>query len=812
MSGRRAVLRWAWRLYRREWRQQALVLALLTVAVTATVLGAAVATNTPSTENAASFGTADHLVSLPGKDSGAVAAMAQRFGPVQVIARRHLSTGTTGGVELRAQDPTGPYGRPMLALVAGRYPTGPDEVAMTRQVANLYDLGVGGTWHGDAPGGGVDRRVVGLVENPSNLLDAFALVAPGQVSAPDTVTVLFDADPATVAAYTFPAGVTPETPAPASSGLPPGFVVLVSAVFGLVFIGLVATAGFTVLAQRRLRALGVLGAVGATDRQVRLVLVAGGAVVGTVAAVLGTAVGLAVWLPYAPRLSSGTGHRIDPWHLPWWLLGTGAVLSVVTAVLAASRPARVVSRVPVLAALSGHPVPPRAARRLAVPGLVLLVGGPVLLALSGGRSSDGASLALAGLLASILGLLFIAPVTLAVLGRASRYAPVAIRLALRDLARYRARSGSALAATSFAVLVAVFVSILATARYADPLDYFGPNLRADQLVVYAHGTDPNRGPDGPPVPAAHRDLSATAGAAATALGTTDVLELDVPSDAAGGQVMLGQRVSTPDGHDGVKSAGGTLYVATPALLAHFGIDPATVDPDADILTSRAGLDRMSGLVLVGLDPDGPGCPGAHCVAAPRVQVTGALPTEISAPNLLVTEHGLRRIGITARSPAAWLLQTATALTPVQINAARRLVLAAGGSIETRSLNPSLTELRDGATGAGILVALGVLAATVGLIRGEAAGDLRTLAATGAGPRVGRTLTGATAGALGLFGAVLGTAVAYVGAICYYRGSLSTTIAHVPVVDLTAVLVGLPVVATLGGWLFARRVPRSAAPA
>ena len=30
---RRAVMRWAWRLFRREWRQQLLVLALIIVAV-----------------------------------------------------------------------------------------------------------------------------------------------------------------------------------------------------------------------------------------------------------------------------------------------------------------------------------------------------------------------------------------------------------------------------------------------------------------------------------------------------------------------------------------------------------------------------------------------------------------------------------------------------------------------------------------------------------------------------------------------------------------------------------------------------------
>ena len=42
---RRAVFRWGWRLFRRGWRQQLLVLSLLTVAVAATIWGAGVVTN-----------------------------------------------------------------------------------------------------------------------------------------------------------------------------------------------------------------------------------------------------------------------------------------------------------------------------------------------------------------------------------------------------------------------------------------------------------------------------------------------------------------------------------------------------------------------------------------------------------------------------------------------------------------------------------------------------------------------------------------------------------------------------------------------
>ena len=67
---------------------------------------------------------------------------------------------------------------------------------------------------------------------------------------------------------------------------------------------------------------------------------------------------------------------------------------------------------------------------------------------------------------------------------------------------------------------------------------------------------------------------------------------------------------------------------------------------------------------------------------------------------------------------------------------------------------------------GIVLALGILAMTIGLIRSETAGDLRTLAATGASGWTRRTLTAATAGALGLAGAVLGTVAAYIAAIGY----------------------------------------------
>jgi putative ABC transport system permease protein len=109
---RRAVMRWGWRLFRREWRQQLLVLGLLAVAVAATIWGAGVATNTPPRNpNYATFGTALAMATLPGSDPRLAADIAQiqrNWGPADVIEIADISTGSTQYVQLRAQDPHGP--------------------------------------------------------------------------------------------------------------------------------------------------------------------------------------------------------------------------------------------------------------------------------------------------------------------------------------------------------------------------------------------------------------------------------------------------------------------------------------------------------------------------------------------------------------------------------------------------------------------------------------------------------------------------------------------------------------------------------
>ena len=161
-------------------------------------------------------------------------------------------------------------------------------------------------------------------------------------------------------------------------------------------------------------------------------------------------------------------------------------------------------------------------------------------------------------------------------------------------------------------------------------------------------------------------------------------------------------------------------------------------------------------------------------------------------------------------PVGWIIQSPAALTGAQINSARQGALAVGATIETRSGQLSLGEISEYATIGGIMIALGVLAMTVGLIRGETAGDLRTLTAAGASARIRRALTGVTAGALALLGAALGTVAGFLAALALAHSSLDGTFGNVPWTDIGLLVIGMPLIAAAAGWLLGGREPSAVA--
>jgi putative ABC transport system permease protein len=821
---RRAVIRWAVRLFRREWRQQLLVLGLLTVAVAATIWGASVVTNSQLPNSTyATFGTASAMATLPGADLNLTAAIAGRWGPADVIESQNVTTGTGQSVQLRAENPHGHYNSPLIGLVSGTYPAGPGQVALTSQVADRSGVHVGGTWHA----GGTAWRVTGIVQNPSNLADEFALVAPGQITHPSQVTLLLG--PSAALAINNAGGTLPGVPAATvtlsngfTSGVSPAVAVLLVEVLGLAFIGLVSVASFSVLAQRRLRALGMLSAIGATERNLRLVMVANGLVTGVVGALAGAVLGLAAWVAYAPTLQRDTRHVVDAAHLPWWAFAIGVLFAIATSALAARRPAKTMAQVPVMAALSGRPTPPKAAHRSALPGVVVFAGGLTCLALSGGLNAVGGSngpnakplVLLAGLVVTITGICLLAPLAISLLAAgAGPRVPVAIRIALRDLVRYRARSGAALAAVTFAVFLAMGTCIAAGIRFDNPLDWIGPNLSSSQLIVPTQAS-PGVGQSIPLSNAQIATLSGKVNSLAASLHAS-VVPLDI--DGA-----VPYQVGTP-AH---QNFSGNAYVATPQLLATYGIKASQIAPGTDILTMRPGLAGLPHLEMIwgnrcsGTCNGNPSKPGSHggppctlsndCLANPAIQTISSLPSGTSAPNTVITEYAASKYHLQEGQLFAWLIQAPAPLTATQINAARQMARGYEVTVETETYNPSLSDFADGATVLGIVIALSVLAMSVGLIRSETAPDLRTLTATGASGTTRRTITAATAAALGLLGAILGMAGAVIAGMAWTHSGLTATAGGVPMTDIGILLIGLPLVAAIGGWLFAGREPPAVA--
>ena len=828
LAARRPLIRWAWRLFRREWRRQILVIALITVAVAAAVTSVTIAYNSQPLDYA-EFGSASAILELDGADprklEATLAAAEERFGTTDVIAHRELPVpGSVDNVEFRAQDPRGPYAG--LALRSGSYPEGPGQVAVTDGVAALLGAEIGKTLALD----GRPRTVVGIVENPLELSDEFALVSPSSAGAPDTVTVLVDAGVEAVAAFR---GAQNDQSAPVATQIrgeyqpAPELAMFAVATVFMLLASLVATAGFAVIAQRRLRQLGMLAAIGATEKHIRLVLLTNGAVVGGVGALIGTVAGLALWFGVEPILEPALDFRLDRLSLPWALLAMITVVAVLCATAAAWWPGRAVARVPVTRALSARPPSPKPAHHSAIVAAVLIVAGIGSLVLA---DRDRAPLIVAGILATIIGMLLLGPLAIRLFARAAGRAPIAVRLALRDLARYQARSGAALAAITLALGIAATVVIIAAAEEKKSAGE-PPNLSTRQIRVYTGATP---GPEAVAIqtPSQLERMAARVRQLAADFDDAVVIPLSNPHQPgeparSEGSLrvlrteVLVRKIADPENKSGAFICApppsgcyiyeSRLYIATPALLRYLGIDPAEVDSNTDFLIDKSV--RTDELVTVRFDR------ATRAITEPQL-----IPREVTnvqridsrklfgspkgetgmAPPSFITLDGLRRRGW-EEIPSGWLVESSRPLTSEQVADARSTAAAGGLTIETRRESPSSTTLIAIATAAGALLALAILAMTVGLIRSESAGDLRTLTATGATSRIRRTLTAATAGGLAFLGALLGVAGAYLMLAAAYFDKLDY-LGRIPVLYLVLMVVGIPVAAVAAGWLLAGREP------
>ena len=429
-----------------------------------------------------------------------------------------------------------------------------------------------------------------------------------------------------------------------------------------------------------------------------------------------------------------------------------------------------------------------------------------------------------GFVALIVGIILVSPFFLAALARMGRRSPIAIRLPLRDMSRYRARSGSALAAISVGVLIAVVICAVAVARYSNVFDYVGPNVASNELIVYtphrsdlrsAGGPDRSRREPAPSLPSQENTSIPSPRPSAP----RTIVELVSPSAACRTPVRTGG-----SGTDHLRGDAGALA----GLWHQPGVHPVQ-RRRPHLPAGSGGLGRGAHLRRrrkgrttdrPGLRWPGGGPPGratripatAGCVVAPR-----SPRREPAAQRHLGAEHGDHRErpaqvapGEPEQPPRLDVL-TRRPITSAQITNARTTAAANDLTIESKNDAPTSSEIVNWATVFGIALALGILAMSVGLIRSETASDLRTLAATGASSRTRRSLTAVTAGGLAFLGALLGTLAAYVGLFGWFRsnsleGGVSDIINHVPWSNLFLIVIAMPIAATVIGWVLAGREP------
>ncbi|NGO80994.1 FtsX-like permease family protein [Streptomyces sp. YC504] len=793
LPARSAVVRWAWRLLRREWRQQVLLVTLVAFTVAAAVCGLAAAHAYPDSASS-TFGTAQQRIRLEATGAQQLREQAgvadDKLGDVEIIGHRDVPVpGSVKPLDVRAQDPQGRFGSSMLALVNGQFPTTSSEIALTPSAAALFRTRVGAHVTLD----GQRLRVVGLVENPQKLTDTFALAAAGSEVAArpaTTLVVLAAASADDYAAYrqidSGPKFVQQRSDfdeAPATTA------VFALATVALLLVSLVAAAGFAVTAQRRLRQLGVLASLGATHRHLKLVLLAHGAMTGLAAAVVGALIGVLAWLPIAPRMESGAGHRIDSLALPWGLLPLLVLFAVLAPTLAAWWPARSVARIPVAQALSARPPRPAPARQSLWATLVLLAAG--IGALIAAHQTNGMLISL-GIVAVVLGLLLLSPLLIRLMAATASRLPFTTRLALRDLGRHQARAGAALAAITLAIGIPVALSVLAAANVDSARQ---GNLAANQLLIRI-------GSDSPVVPRiSEQEFEQVQGAieqyasqlGATPTPLTKAYASQAPQtrggnvDDEGGQpvIEIGRKTSA----DTWRSS--ALYVATPEAARQFGFDLKATQTGTDVLTPSTGELELLGAPQRDLIARTQPIPGSSYSSVPDAFLTSDA----------VRRHGWQTVTV------GWFVQAPKDLTASQLTAARELAVAHGLVTETRDPQDGLATLRWASIAGGTVLALGVLAMTVGTIRGEATDDLGTLTATGATKTIRRNLTGATAGCLALAGVILGTIGAYSILLAAYADDLDT-LARVPYLPLAPALLALPLLAAGTAWLTAGREPVS----
>jgi putative ABC transport system permease protein len=600
---------------------------------------------------------------------------------------------------------------------------------------------------------------------------------------------------------------------------------MAAAAAGLLFTtALLAGPAFAVSASRQRRTLALSAANGATQAQVRRTILAQAVVLGGAATAAGTASGVGLVAALRQRLALLVDERLSlGLDVPWGFLAAVAGSAMVSAVVAAVLPARALGRLDIVRAMRGQEVARPVRHRVTVIGLVLLSVGAVL-TLTQFNVSDGFQEAGFGLIggsaALTVGALCVVPSLLTVAGRLGRHLPLSLRMAARDSARQRARTGPTVAAVmaGAALLSATVVAIASDT--AEQAHTYVPTVATGTGTTYDSTLDPARVAQlvasvDPTI------ITMPAGTLASAVG-----ESDMPWATGPGRLVQAQRrdctlaesrpsqSSYPEqrcwsiGTDGMMGGGAVRTMPADDLSTLLGLDPeqrkavadgAIVLPDRTSIPTpaRAGTfdavrpvpaDVQDGAVHFWVadgetDENGnfatSGPPTTVAVPAlvlPWDQFTLGQTTLMGGYSAYLADETAERLGW-ARRPAFSQLVDPTG--PISRSTEASLTAALGAASENAQVKVERGFERDDT--AMILVLMGIIGLIIlvatfvstALSLAEQLPLMGTLAAVGATRMTRRKLAGAQAFLLSGLGALVGAAIGLLPGIAAAR-TITTT--------------------------------------
>ncbi|MDQ3677616.1 MAG: FtsX-like permease family protein [Actinomycetota bacterium] len=860
MSAWRPALRIARRTVLRSPARSLLVALLVAIPVAgATVVDVVVRTfNAPDQDAQQQIGSADATISAPENARTRVREMLPAGS--RTVDKPHVNDIAVRrgegrvNVELVIADAGEPLHRYEAELVSGALPDRTDEVLVSKSLADkLGVLGDGDEVRPQAAitlADGQRVTVTGLVRQQFCLSCERLVAAPGPSVAraaaerdgefneggselladlPEGTSAAsldrrFDArgfELSTRRSFILPSGVELDA---SSATLRAAALVAIIVGLGLLEVVLLAGTAFAVGARRQMREIGLAAANGASERDVKRIVLAQGLVLGALGAAIGVAIGATLAFAARPLWEHLMDEAVVTWRYGPWEIFAAALVGLFSGLAAAIVPARGASRMRPVDALAQRFRPVGSVtRRTTLIGSVL-VGAGAFAGLLGDRlladdfatyeralgavatggasvgtpsSEDAITLIVLGGTLAVVGLVLLTPALIGLLARLGPRLPLSGRLAARDAARHRHRTGPAIAAITVAVAGSIVLAFVVAGVSRGEEQRYVERLPAGVLAVerFNGGGEALR-------TVADRAAAQLPGGRADAVRSLTARGEALALLARGKDVCpkrLRRRGECAAGAPSIE-----LAVATSGGLAKTVSDGrfdasarAALEQGKVLVFSPKMLDRAGEVLIAGRDGD-TRLPG-HLVD--RGPAYTALPAALVAPAV-------------ARAQG-WGTTTETVLVRFRAGtdqaAVDRALDQADGDATTAYVERGPSTLDH----SGILLVVALISAlvtlfgvalSVALSAAEGRADLATLAAVGAPPHRRRTLVAGQAlvvGGLGCaMGLALGTFVSFTA-----RSTFGATSFVVPWSNVLATGIAVPLLAALVAALCTRsRLP------